>query len=201
MSVITVYGTIREPKLVVLLTEWKEVLVDDRLPTYRGRLIYLHSTNPTEFWAALLEKAYAKLYGCYESLGQGGSTTRALQDLTGGIVQSFGLSNQDRYLTFQVLNSAVPRSSLLIASINPEKESKRQLRLRNGLMTQTAYSVTGLARVRGPLGETPLVRLRNPWGKGEWTGPWSERSWEWDGLSERDKELLSVRVRNDGEFW
>ncbi|XP_075234910.1 calpain-1 catalytic subunit-like [Lycorma delicatula] len=181
--------------------EWKEVLIDDRLPTYRGRLIYLHSTNPTEFWAALLEKAYAKIYGCYENLSVGGSTTRALQDLTGGIVQSFGLSNQDRYLTYQVLNSAVPRSSLLIASINPEKENKRQLRLRNGLMTQTAYSITGLARVRGPLGETPLVRLRNPWGRGEWTGPWSERSWEWDGLSERDKELLSVRVRNDGEFW
>lgn len=73
--------------------------------------------------------------------------------------------------------------------------------MRNGLMTQTAYSVTGLARVRGPQGETPLVRLHNPWGRGEWTGPWSERSWEWDGLSERDKELLSVRVRNDGEFW
>lgn len=82
-----------------------------------------------------------------------------------------------------------------------EKDSKRQLRLRNGLMTQTAYSVTGLARVRGHTGETPLVRLRNPWGKGEWTGPWSERSWEWDTLSDRDKELLSVRVRNDGEFW
>lgn len=82
-----------------------------------------------------------------------------------------------------------------------QKENKRQLRLRNGLMTQHAYSVTGLARVRGPLGDTPLVRLRNPWGEGEWTGPWSERSWEWDGLSNRDKELLSVRVRNDGEFW
>ncbi|XP_046990886.1 calpain-9-like [Schistocerca americana] len=180
--------------------EWREVLVDDRLPTFRGRLVFMHSSNPTEFWAALLEKAYAKLYGSYESLQQG-SATRALQDLTGGIVQSFALCSQDRYLTFQVLNSAVPRSSLLVASINPEKESRRQLRLRNGLVTQHAYSVTGLARVRGPLGETPLVRLRNPWGRGEWTGPWSERSWEWDGLSERDKELLSVRVRNDGEFW
>ncbi|XP_025414399.1 calpain-9-like isoform X1 [Sipha flava] len=181
--------------------EWKEVLVDDKLPTYRGRLVYMHSTNPTEFWAALLEKAYAKLYGCYENIsGPGSSTTRALQDLTGGIVQSFGLSNQDRFLTYQVLNSAVPRSSLLISTITL-KENKRQLRLRNGLMTQHAYSVTGLARVRGPLGDTPLVRLRNPWGEGEWTGPWSERSWEWDGLSNRDKELLSVRVRNDGEFW
>ena len=62
--------------------------------------------------------AVCRLYGCYENL-QAGFTTRALQDLTGGIVQSFGLSNQDRYLTFQVLNSAVPRSSLLIASISP----------------------------------------------------------------------------------
>ena len=43
--------------------------------------------------------------------------------------------------------------------------------------------------------------MRNPWGKGEWNGPWSERSWEWDSLSERDKELLSARVRNEGEFW
>lgn len=82
-----------------------------------------------------------------------------------------------------------------------EKDNKRQLRLRNGLITQHAYSVTGLARVRGANGEVPLVRLRNPWARGEWTGPWSERSWEWDGLSARDKELLSVRVTNDGEFW
>ncbi|XP_076054370.1 calpain-9-like [Oratosquilla oratoria] len=180
--------------------DWVEVLVDDRLPTYKGRLVFLHSTDPSEFWAALLEKAYAKLYGSYEAL-QSGFTTRALQDLTGGIVQSFSLTVQDKFLTYQVLNSAVPRSTLLVASINTEKDSKRNLRLRNGLVTQHAYSVTGLARVRSKLGETPLVRLRNPWGRGEWNGPWSERSWEWDSLSERDKELLSVRVRNEGEFW
>ena len=89
------------------------------------------------------------------------------------------------FLMWQVLNSAVPRSTLLIASINMDKhDSKRQLRLRNGLVTRHAYrlvldanleelwiydfwffSVTGLARVRGQLGDTHLVRLRNPWGR------------------------------------
>lgn len=66
----------------------------------------------------LQEKLFFRFYGSYESLQQA-STTRALQDLTGGIVQSFSLTHQDKYLTFQVLNSAVPRSSLLIATISP----------------------------------------------------------------------------------
>ncbi|XP_069361000.1 calpain-2 catalytic subunit-like [Maniola hyperantus] len=179
---------------------WRDVAVDDRLPTRGGRLLAGRAALPDDFTLPLLEKAYAKLHGGYARL-RGGSVARALQELTGGVVQSFAPPRQPRALLLQVLHSAVPRSTLLVATVADAAPDKEVATRRRGLLAGQAYCVTGLARVRDAPDDGVLVRLRAPSGRGEWAGAWARGSTQWRALPEHDRELLERRADLPGHFW
>lgn len=91
--------------------EWIDVVIDDRIPTHKRKLIYLHSKNEDEFWSALLEKAYAKLKGGYQNL-DGGESSIAFQDFTGGIIESYSLEDTPEKI-IQKLKTNLRKSSMV----------------------------------------------------------------------------------------
>ena len=94
--------------------EWVEVVVDDRLPTRKGQLIYLRSVEKNEFWGALLEKAYAKLHGSYKAL-EGGLTIEAAVDFTGGIPELIDLdrTQYSRERLFYIMTKADSQNAFM----------------------------------------------------------------------------------------
>ncbi|XP_026743601.1 calpain-A-like isoform X2 [Trichoplusia ni] len=182
---------------------WVDVVIDDRLPTYRGKLVFLHSSERNEFWSALLEKAYAKLHGSYEAL-KGGSTCEAMEDFTGGVTEMYDIAELPPNF-YTILLKAYERNSLSGCSIEPDPNIL-EAETPAGLIRGHAYSVTRVKYVDietpGRSGKIPLLRLRNPWGnEAEWNGPWSDKSPEWRFIPESEKEELGLTFDDDGEFW
>ncbi|XP_057591467.1 calpain-9 isoform X2 [Hippopotamus amphibius kiboko] len=154
-------------------SEWLDVVIDDRLPTFRDRLVFLHSADNSEFWSALLEKAYAKLNGSYEAL-KGGSAIEAMEDFTGGVAETFTTKEAPRNF-YEILETALRRGSLVGCSIDIRNSAESEARTPFGLIKGHAYTVTGVNQVNFRGQKVELIRVRNPWGQVEWTGPWSDR--------------------------
>ncbi|KAM6941231.1 calpain-9 [Lycodopsis pacificus] len=177
---------------------WLDVVVDDRLPAVRDQLIMVHSASNDEFWSALLEKAYAKLHGSYESL-KGGSTMEAMEDFTGGVGEVYETNNASDKL-FSTMKKALDRGSMMGCSIDISSSAESEAKTTTGLVKGHAYSITGVEEVTVRGQRVQLVRVRNPWGQVEWNGPWSDSSREWNNVDTADKNRL-LQKSDNGEFW
>ncbi|XP_052234356.1 calpain-5-like isoform X2 [Dreissena polymorpha] len=193
--------------------EWVDIVVDDRLPTKDNKLIFCHSKQRNEFWSALLEKAYAKLYGDYETLSKG-RTADALVDFTGGVAEKLvlaeiGLSDTHSQMEFfNKLREAVENHALINCNIDCTnddigRETAQGLILGHGYNITNVIAIDVPKKLQGKIGskELYMLRLANPWNVKEWNGAWSDGAAEWSALTAHEWGKIGLKFENEGEFW
>ncbi|XP_069743954.1 calpain-8-like [Narcine bancroftii] len=178
--------------------DWVDVVIDDYLPTNQwNQLIFVRSRDKNEFWCALLEKAYAKLYGSYGDLHMG-RIAEAMVDFSGGIKMEMPLWTTPADL-WTTLRKALDLGSFVGCSTSIVSDG--ELRTATGLVMTHAYTITGAEQVSYQNHLEELVRVRNPWGNEvEWNRAWSDRSSLWNRIDTMTRERLLLN-QEDGEFW
>ncbi|XP_064456746.1 calpain-5-like isoform X2 [Ornithodoros turicata] len=181
---------------------WVDIIIDDRLPTVDGKLLHSYSRSKNEFWGPLLEKAYAKYFGCYELL-ELGTLSDSLVDLTGGLSETtelWGYPKDGHEELYQRIKGALDAHSLLCCAISVEKLEEMGERTAQGLVKGHTYVIIGAAIIPTP-NKLSLLRLRSPWSGPSWSGPYGRGSTEWSRLSSTDRDRLGLTCQEDAEFW
>jgi len=170
-----------------------DVLVDDYFPcdVQTRKPVFSHGNGP-ELWVLLLEKAYAKLHGSYMKI-ESGSAAAALSDLTGGpcfIGKVAEISDDEIWATL-TLHDRLDH----VMCCNVTDATDRDLEKEVGLIKKHAYALLDAREFRG----NKLIHVRNPWGKTEWKGKWSDSdSASW---TKEAKRALHYVDADDGSFW
>lgn len=186
-------------------------------------LHFASCADQNETWLPLLEKAYAKVHGDYDSIA-GGISGEAVEDLTGGVTTKILcdriLSKERLWKELLQVNKEFLFSASSPGSYGDDSHARR------GLALSHAYSIlkavdaededgknNRLVLVRYASLQSPRERKRcrtmtnndrNPWGRranaamGEWTGPWADGSREWTPYW---MEKLNHKFGDDGMFW
>ena len=140
-----------------------------------GALYFAQCEHADETWLPLLEKAYAKAHGDYAAI-DGGFTGEGIEDLTGGVTSElYSADILDREYFWK--EELMRVNDEFLFGCHTDMWGTGHRGDRNGIVELHAYSVMRAVEMDGQR----LVLLKNPWGKFEWKGPWSEppRSFEY----------------------
>ncbi|CAM9876233.1 unnamed protein product, partial [Discosporangium mesarthrocarpum] len=194
------------------------VVVDDLLPVRSdGRLLCSASTDKTELWVSIIEKAYLKVNGGYDFPGSNSGID--LFALTGWVPEQIFFEEHRR-------QKSSPRGSMLMQPLDnyqpAERVWERLLSAHNfgdclitvatgeidedeaeglGLVPSHAYAVLGVKEFDG---ERLLKARANPWSRKRWRGPYSVEDtarWTPEARAALEYNLESARLQDNGVFW
>jgi len=199
---------------------WHTVLVDDVFPCTNLEMLAYSKAARRQLWVPLVEKAAAKLFGCYQNLSSG-TLSEALTLFTGFPTEQvmLGGHGQIAALPEGADPEAVAAHAEQIArvrgmSLKPEALWEKlmackekgfimgtacvALEARNrGLSAPHAYGILDMREISKDL---RLLKLRNPWGQDKWDGHWGTHSNKWVDREDL-KRMLRPEREDAGVFW
>ena len=177
---------------------WELVLVDDYFP-YVGsgfKQFAFASSQGNEIWVSIMEKAWAKINGCYAKIGCGGSPHEVFDVLTECYSEQVSVSKTKADELWNKMIYSRDKGYVMTAGTSGDVSNLDIEEV--GLSPGHAYTVLGVHELKGPRGMEKVVRLRNPWGNGEWNGSWSDSSSKW---TSETRKIQSHIKRDDGDFY
>lgn len=183
--------------------EKRTVVVDDYFPYDADKEVWAFSrpSLKTEIWVLILEKAWAKIFGSYQRI-EAGTAGEAMYPLTGSPHKFFLHEDYQRkeYIWARILQADKMKCPMATAVASMADEDLTRTDVKNaGLVDAHAYSLIGAKVVEDDNGKKwRLIKIRNPWGKKEWQGAWSDKSSNW---TPKTKAQVNFKNANDGTFW
>uniref|UniRef100_A0A8C5BKC7 Calpain catalytic domain-containing protein n=1 Tax=Gadus morhua TaxID=8049 RepID=A0A8C5BKC7_GADMO len=179
----------------------RKVIIDDFLPVDRnGELLCSYSSNRSELWVSLIEKAYMKVMGGYDFPGSNSNID--LHALTGWIPERIAMHSDNHSFikddTFRMLYSRFHRGDVLITTatgVMTEEEGDKW-----GLVPTHAYAVLDIRDHKG----RRFLQLKNPWSHLRWKGRFSERdekNWTPELLKYLNFDPKTAQKFDNGVFW
>ena len=171
--------------------EWQILFLDDYFPyDPRKRTFAFARPHNNELWAMLLEKAWAKLNGGYSNI-VGGIVSEPISALTGFPTEYLSHKNLEEEDIYSKIEEGDKEGTIMSSASKGNDEVEAR-----GLVQSHAYTLIGAKKwVQRHL---YLLKLRNPWGEGEWNGKWSDNSPYW---TDEYKRYFNYKKANDGIFW
>ena len=179
--------------------KWELVLVDDYFP-YQGsrfKQFVFGSSCQNEIWVALLEKAWAKVNGCYAKIACGGEPNEVFDVLTEAYSEKHAINRKNGEYIWKICEEAYGKGYVMTAGTSGDVSGLDIEEM--GLSPAHAYTFIRTYSVNTDKGIERVVKLRNPWGNGEWSGAWSDSSKKWNESTKKQCEYQENR--DDGVFY
>ena len=174
--------------------DWKIVLLDDMIPVKKGTKEPIGArTNNKVVWGIFLEKAWAKINGGYANICMG-NPKDVFETLTPFACLPIEIATENPKTFWKNIRDSDAFDCIMTCSTDGRDNLKSK-----GLLNNHTYCLR--SAYEKPIFEdkVKLLKLNNPFGKGEWNGEWSDNSDKWN---DETKELFQFgEKKDDGEFY